>query len=817
MSPTDPPEPAPRASSWRGGLRRLDKAWLKLERAGVVAGFLVMSAVVFADVFHRVSADRAWQTPLKLLAVGLAGWGLCWAAVRTATKSAMPHRKAAGLAALLLAGVALAAAAFVWLVPAGVIWAQTFALVLTIWVGFLGASIATAEGKHLKVDAAERLFKGAAKHWVGTAANLFGAGFSLALAVLAFSFCRYHYGVWQETEGAGGAFEGLPIPKFLAFAILPLALGTMTLRFFAAAYLRAHGEAPPEGGESPAAAAPPAGERARPTAIASRLATPLLLLIAVVLLWRFAFLGPEAGGTVAVLSILAALIALVVLGAPLFVVLGMVATLCFLLVAEGYDTFDSYQVFVVKIANLSTKNVLLAIPFFVVSGAIMSAGSIAARLIALARALVGWLPGGLAVATIFACVFFAAISGSSPVTVIAIGSLMLPALLKEGYREKFSLGLLTAAGSLGIVIPPSIPMLVYALVASNTSPVDVGEMFLAGVVPGFFLAALMAVHAVWTGVKEKRPTTPFSPREAWGAFREGFWALGLPAVIMGGIYSGLFTPTEAAAVSVAYALVVELLVHRQLKLAELFRTLRESGVAMGALLMIMALSFGLNDFLVEQRVPDEAAAWIASKRMTPVQFVLAVNLLLLLVGCLMDSISALLILGPLLVPIAYALGLDLVHVGIVFIVNLEIGYLTPPVGMNLFVASTVFQKPLGTVIRGALPYIGILATGLLVLAYVPTMSLGPVNLFLRKAPVWAAFPSGPAPKKAEPSPEEPKEKPGKVLSMQEMMGEARKKREASGEADAGAGPGGGKVMSLQQMMEEARRRREAKENAQTAP
>jgi C4-dicarboxylate transporter, DctM subunit len=555
-----------------------------------------------------------------------------------------------------------------------------------------------------------------------------------------------------------------------------------------------------------------------------RLSVPALFALGALTFPLLAFAqGAGVSLSTGLFVVFGALVLLAVLGAPLFVILGAVATLCFLLFGDGYDTFGSFEVFVVKIANLSTKNVLLAIPFFVVSGAIMSAGSIAPRLIGLARALTGWLPGGLGVATVFACVFFASISGSSPVTVIAIGSLLLPALLKEGYQEKFSLGMLTAAGSLGIIIPPSIPMLVYALVASNTAPVDVGEMFLAGLVPGMILAGLLALYAVITGVREKTPTTPFNLREVLTAFREGAWSLGLPVVILGGIYSGLFTPTEAAAVSVAYALVVELLIHRQLKFKELFDALLESGVALGALLMIMALTFGLNDFLVEQRVPDLAAEWIATQNMTPLGFVLAINVLLLLVGCLMDSISALLILAPLLVPIGHALGLDLVHLGIIFIINLEIGYLTPPVGMNLFVASSVFNRPLGMVVRGALPYLGIMAVGLLVMSYVPTLSLGPVNALLRGTDFYVAFPTA-APARAEKLREatfeaEPQDGAGEgeVKTLGQMMEEARRRREreeageegGGGESERGGAGEPGRVKTMQEMMEEARRRREA--------
>lgn len=507
----------------------------------------------------------------------------------------------------------------------------------------------------------------------------------------------------------------------------------------------------------------------------------LLVASAALVALLVAALGSPAGpGAMGMLVVFGALLLLAILGEPLFILLGGVATLCFLLYGDGYREFWAFDVFVVKIANLSTKNVLLAIPFFVVSGAIMSAGSIAARLIALARALTGWLPGGLAVATVFACVFFASISGSSPVTVIAIGTLMWPALTRAGYREGFSLGMLTAAGSLGIVIPPSIPMLVYALVASNTAPVDVGEMFLAGIVPGLGLALLLSAYAVTVGIRTRAPVEPFQVRAVWTALREGAWALGLPVVILGGIYSGLFTPTEAAAVSVAYALGVEMLIHRQLRFRQLAATLLDSGVALGALMLIIALSFGVNDFLVEQRIPDQAAAWISARHLTPFEFVLAVNVLLLAVGCLMDSISALLILAPLLVPIGHALGLDLVHLGIIFIVNLEIGYLTPPVGMNLFVASSIFKRPLGLVIRGAMPYVGILAIGLILVSYVPTLSLGPVNALLRDAPVYAAFPDArpmtPREEVVQPAP------PSGVKTLQQMMDEARRKRDL--EADA---------------------------------
>jgi len=354
--------------------------------------------------------------------------------------------------------------------------------------------------------------------------------------------------------------------------------------------------------------------------------------------------------------------------------------------------------------------------------------------------LVGWLPGGLAIATVGGCVFFAAISGSSPVTVIAIGTMMYPALTKAGYRDGFSMGLVTTAGSLGILIPPSIPMLVFAIVAGASSPVDIGELFMAGIIPGALIGVLLSLYSIFIAGRTVEERDEFSLRQVYTTFLDGFWAISLPALILGGIYTGLFTATEAAAVSVVYSLVVELYIHRTLTWSQIPKVLSESAVLMGTLLIIMALAFGLNDFLVEEQVPDLAVDWITSMKLSPIQFLLIVNLFLLVVGALMDSISAILVIAPLLTPIAASLGIDPVHMGVIFIVNLEIGYLTPPIGINLFVASAAFGKPMGQVIKSVLPFIVLMFVGLGVVTYVPTVSLGAVNVLLRDEPMYEALP-----------------------------------------------------------------------------
>ena len=491
---------------------------------------------------------------------------------------------------------------------------------------------------------------------------------------------------------------------------------------------------------------------------------------------------PKVGVGMGLTLLFAALAVMVVLGMPLFVIIGVLAILCFMLLGEDYRGLETLDLLPEKASEMMGKNVLLAIPFFVASGSIMSAGGIAQRLVDFARALVGWLPGGLAIAAVFSCVIFAAISGSSPVTVIAIGSMMYPQLVKAGYERRFTLGLVTSGGSLGILIPPSIPMLVYAIVASSSTPIDVAELFLAGVVPGLMIGLLMAGRALFNAEKVERE--PFEFKIVMQRLRDGVWAISLPVVILGGIYSGVFTPTEAAAVSVIYALVVELLIHRDIGPQDIPKILTEAVVNMGTILIIMALAFGLNAFLVEEMIPDRVVEWILARHLTPITFLLIVNVFLLFVGALMDSISAILIIAPLLAPIGAQLGIDPVHLGIIFIVNLEIGYLTPPIGINLFVASSVFRQPLGEVARGVIPFIGLMLIGLIAVTYVPSLSLGPVNKIMRDKPFYEPFPEPPAPPSAD------ADDPDSDANVQGDLGSS----------EPVVGPGGERVMSVAEMM-----------------
>ena len=476
---------------------------------------------------------------------------------------------------------------------------------------------------------------------------------------------------------------------------------------------------------------------------------------------------------------------MIALGMPLFVMIGMLGVLSYAWLGMDFDGLNTLDVFPAESAEMLGKSVLLAIPFFVTSGAIMSEGGIAPRLVNFARAVVGWMPGGLAIACVGSCVFFAAISGSSPVTVIAIGSMMYPQLLKAGYDKRFTLGLVSSAGSLGILIPPSIPMLVYAIVAGDQRPIDASELFMAGILPGLLIGLLMSGYSMVRASSKTREKFAFSVVLERG--KEGFWAISLPVLILGGIYTGVFTATEAAAVSVVYALVVEILIHRDIQMRQLPKILGDAALTMGAILIIMLMAVTLNEFLVEEKIPDQIVAKILDMDLTAVNFLLIVNVFLLGVGALMDSISAILIIAPLLAPVAIQLGIDPVHLGVVFIVNLEIGYLTPPIGINLFVASLAFKESMGEVIRGVVPFILLMMVGLGVVTYIPTVSMGLVNSFMRDKDFY------------EPFPEPPERAP--IIDPEDLADDDDDDDDDS-ETTGAVGPDGERVLSIEEMMQQ---------------
>jgi len=415
------------------------------------------------------------------------------------------------------------------------------------------------------------------------------------------------------------------------------------------------------------------------------------------------------------LFLLGALLALLLLRVPIGAALGLSSVLTVLLFADqslvalAQRFFSALQVYQ-----------LLSIPFFVLAGAFMTTGGVAKRMIAFANALVGHFRGGLAMALLLSCALFAAVSGSSPATVVAVGAIMIGGMARSGYSREFAAGLICNAGALGILIPPSIVMVVYGAVTETS----IGSLFMAGLLPGIVLTAALMVAVA---VVARRRDFPRQPRADWRTVvrtgREAIWGLALVAIILGGIYGGVFTPTEAAAVAAVYAFVIATFVYRDLRLAELPRVVAEAAKVTAMLMFIIANAYLFSFVLLTEQVPQAASQWIVELGLPPWGFLLALNVLLLIAGSLMEATSVILIFAPIMLPIANSLGIDPVHLGIIMTVNMEIGMITPPVGLNLFVTSGVAELPVTKVIRAAVPWLLVLLGVLAVVTYVPEVSL----------------------------------------------------------------------------------------------
>lgn len=423
-------------------------------------------------------------------------------------------------------------------------------------------------------------------------------------------------------------------------------------------------------------------------------------------------------------SILPLLFGLLLLTLPIFAALAATALIALWVFTDVPTVIVAQRMFA-GIDNFT----LMSIPFFILAADLMRFGGLSERLIHLARTLVGWMPGGLAVAGVLACTFFAAISGSSPATVAAIGSIMIPALIAAGYAPKFSVGLLTTAGSLGILIPPSITFIIYGAVTGTS----IGELFVAGVLPGLIISLMLmtycVVHAARTGVRRDAPPTG---RQVWDALRGAGWGLGMPILIIGGIYGGIFTPTEAAAVAAMYGFFVGAVVYRQLGWREVTSILKSTGLLSASLLLITAGASAFSWLLASQGIPTQLAQSVLSLSSNPWVVLLLFNLVLLVAGCFLDGASAVIILAPLMLPIVRNLGVDPVHFGVISVLNMEIGMMTPPVGLNLFVACTIAKRPLLWVAGAAVPTVLIMLVGLVLVTYIPWISLALPQMFYGK-------------------------------------------------------------------------------------
>ncbi len=414
-----------------------------------------------------------------------------------------------------------------------------------------------------------------------------------------------------------------------------------------------------------------------------------------------------------------ALLLMALLGAPLFTIIGAIAVLSF-----RSAEIDSSAV-MVELYRIATNPTLVAIPLFTFAGYVLAESKTSVRLVNLSRALFGWIPGGFAVVVLVTCAVFTAFTGASGVTIVALGGLLYPILLREKYSEKFSLGVITTSGSLGLLFPPSLPLILYALIGK----LSVDKLFVAGLLPGILLVVILGLYGIREGKKQNVPRTPFTWAHVRAAAREAIWEIPLPFLVIGGIYSGMFTATEAAAVTAFYVVIVEFFVYRDLNLVrDMPKVMKDSMLLVGAILMILGAAMGLTNYLIDEEVPNKLFIFTQSFIESPVFFLIILNLFLLVVGMMMDIFSAIIVVVPLIVPIAIAYGIDPVHLGIIFLANLEIGYLTPPVGLNLFISSMRFEKSMLSVVRATLPFVGILLLALLVITYVPSLSLWLVEM-----------------------------------------------------------------------------------------
>jgi tripartite ATP-independent transporter DctM subunit len=414
------------------------------------------------------------------------------------------------------------------------------------------------------------------------------------------------------------------------------------------------------------------------------------------------------------------LIILALLGAPLFAVIAASALFGF------YQADVDLSVIAIEIYRIAEMPVLLAIPLFTFAGYLLSESRAPHRLVHLTRALLGWMPGGLAVISLAACAVFTAFTGASGVTIIALGALLYPALRESGYSDDFTLGLVTTSGSLGLLFAPSLPLILYGIVAQQTNigqPVSIEELFAAGVLPGILMVVLLGGYSLWMNRHNRIPLGNFSWAEVGRAMRASVWEIPLPFVVLGGIYSGYFAVSEAAAVTALYVIVVEVLILREIPLRILPRIMRQSMVLVGGILVILGVSLASTNYLIDAGVPGRLFELVRSHVTSQLTFLILLNIFLLILGALLDIFSALVLVVPLILPVAVSYGVDPVHLGIIFLANMQIGYLTPPVGLNLFIASYRFKKPISEIYRATWPFLLILLLSVLIITYWPDLSL----------------------------------------------------------------------------------------------
>jgi tripartite ATP-independent transporter DctM subunit len=559
---------------------------------------------------------------------------------------------------------------------------------LTMWVAFVGAMIASRRRRHLALATASFL-----PHDLRGVADVVAASATASVgAILAYTSAQMVYSERLSVQTLTG---GLPV--WAVQTIIPIGFAVVALRAcWQAGVPVAVGDEPP------------------PTLSTGRAWGRRLLVLAVVVATVALAWAPEATAPSVRWPLIALLLAATVLGAPIFVTLGGAALVLFYADIVPLAAVPSQTYGIVSSPTLPT------IPLFTLAGVLLAEGGTPARLVRLFKALAGWLPGGTALATILVCAFFTTFTGASGVTILALGGLLLPVLTRDVYSERFALGAVTAAGSIGLLFPPSLPVILYGI--SARTPVN--EMFAAALIPGLVLVGFVSLYCLREGIarggKWRRPDPVEVGRAAW----EAKWEIVLPVIVFVSLFGGFATTVEAAAITAAYAFLIKCLIHRDVSITrELPRVVIESAVLVGGVLIILGCALGLTGYLIDAEIPMQGAAWVKSAIHSRWLFLLTLNVFLLIVGCLMDIFSAIFVVVPLILPIAAAFDVHPLHLGAIFLTNLELGYLTPPVGLNLFLASLRFRRSMYEVTRAALPFLAVQAVAVLLVTYVPSLSV----------------------------------------------------------------------------------------------
>lgn len=584
-------------------------------------------------------------------------------------------------ALVLMAAIPIAEALIRPVYPTGIPGSSMWVQHLTLWVAFLGAAVASRRGELLSLSAGPSMVS---EVWRPRLLSLSGAVGVVVSIVLSYASV-----VLTRAEWEGGRELALGVPVWAAVAVMPVGFLLIAWRLWR--------RIPARWG--------------RWTAILG-LWVPLLL--------HEGLTGWDLTGYGIEWPLLALILIAAAFGAPIFVALGGAAAVLL------WSNWDPVSAIPAEAYSMVTKPMLPTIPLFTLAGYILAEGGAPKRLVVLFRGVFGWMPGGVAVVAIVMSAFFTCFTGGSGVTILAMGGLMFPLLLADGHRPKFATGLLTAAGSLGLLIPPSVAVILYAIVAE----VDIPRLFVAGLVPSALQIVLVAGFTIVVTRRFAGKTSSFRIREATRALWTAKWEASIPFVVIGVMLGGIATLVEAAAITVLYALFIEFVIHREGKtFSDLVRTGANAVTLIGGVLLILGAALGLTNYLIFADIPGMAIDWVQSFVASPLFFLLLLNIFLLIVGCLMDIYSAIVVVVPLVAPLGLAFGIDPLHLGVIFLTNLELGYLTPPVGMNLFLASYRFKRPLGEVYRASVPFLLIRAGAVLLVTYIPYLTLALPGLF----------------------------------------------------------------------------------------